>query len=191
MRSLPDLLGPAPQAICHEIWKSSHRRVVWVPICRSIHKKTPKNPQIVRDCDCEAVKCCLGTISPPLNSPKQNCRTPEARAKTLRPQICNALPLPLLMSLSLSLPHVTMTGTIAAGDTLMHRYPCSPGALEGPILQFRHLSERRNFPCNISLGDDAVPANFLGFRGLATLLPHFCQLSVPEVGVCGVYPESP
>ena len=43
----------------------------------------------------------------------------------------------------------------------------------------------------ISLGDDAVPANFLGFRGLATLLPHFCQLSVPEVGVCGVYPESP
>ena len=44
---------------------------------------------------------------------------------------------------------------------------------------------------SISLGDDAVPANFLGFRGLATLLPHFCQLSVPEVGVCGVYPESP
>ena len=43
----------------------------------------------------------------------------------------------------------------------------------------------------ISLGDDPVPANFLGFRGLATLLPHFCQLSVPEVGVCGAYPESP
>ena len=46
-------------------------------------------------------------------------------------------------------------------------------------------------PTYISLGDDAVPANFVGFRGLATLLPHFCQLSVPEVGVCGVYPESP
>ena len=44
---------------------------------------------------------------------------------------------------------------------------------------------------DISLGDDPVPSNFLGFRGLATLLPHFCQLSVREVGVCGVYPESP
>ena len=43
----------------------------------------------------------------------------------------------------------------------------------------------------ISLGDDPVPSNFVGFHGLATLLPHFCQLSVPEVGVCGVYPESP
>ena len=46
-------------------------------------------------------------------------------------------------------------------------------------------------PHGISLGDDADPSNFLGFCGLATLLPHFCQLSVPEVGVCGVYPESP
>ena len=43
----------------------------------------------------------------------------------------------------------------------------------------------------ISLGDDADYANFLGFRGLVTLLPNFCQLSVPEVGVCGVYSESP
>ena len=43
----------------------------------------------------------------------------------------------------------------------------------------------------ISLGDDADYANFLGFRGLATLLPKFCQLSVPEAGVCGVYLESP
>ena len=40
----------------------------------------------------------------------------------------------------------------------------------------------------ISLADYA---NFLGFRGLVTLLPNFCQLSVPEVGVCGVYSESP
>ena len=45
-------------------------------------------------------------------------------------------------------------------------------------------------PC-ISLGDDPVPSNFVGFRGLLTLLPHFCQLSVREVGVCGVYSESP
>ena len=43
----------------------------------------------------------------------------------------------------------------------------------------------------ISLGDNGNPANFLGFRGLLTLLPHFCQLCVREVGVCGVYPESP
>ena len=43
----------------------------------------------------------------------------------------------------------------------------------------------------IFLGDNGIPSNFVGFRGLATLLPHFCQLSVPEVGVCGVYPESP
>ena len=44
---------------------------------------------------------------------------------------------------------------------------------------------------DISLGDDAGYANFLGFRGLVTLLPNFCQLSVPEVGVWGVYSESP
>ena len=47
--------------------------------------------------------------------------------------------------------------------------------------------------CHHSNGsrDDADHANFLGFRGLVTLLPNFCQLSVPEVGVCGVYSESP
>ena len=43
----------------------------------------------------------------------------------------------------------------------------------------------------ISLGDDTDYAKFLGFRGLATLLPNFCQLSVPGAGVCGVYSESP
>ena len=43
----------------------------------------------------------------------------------------------------------------------------------------------------ISLGDVEEYANFVGFRGLVPLLPHFCQLSVPEVGVCGVYSESP
>ena len=42
----------------------------------------------------------------------------------------------------------------------------------------------------ISLGDVA-DANFLGFRGSVPLLPHLCPLSVPEVGVCGVYLESP
>ena len=46
------------------------------------------------------------------------------------------------------------------------------------------------FAC-ISLGDDAHYANFLGFHRLATLLPNFCQLSVPEAGVCGAYSESP
>ena len=55
------------------------------------------------------------------------------------------------------------------------------------MVQNGRREERRD----ISLGDDAVPANFVGFRGFRTLLPHFCQLSVPEVGVCGVYPESP
>ena len=28
-------------------------------------------------------------------------------------------------------------------------------------------------------------ANSVGFQGLVPLLPHFCHLSVPEVGVCG------
>ena len=65
-----------------------------------------------------------------------------------------------------------------------HRLPSSGRA--GTPLQ-----DKERVVTRISLGDDAVPANFLGFRGLATLLPHFCQLSVPEVGVCGVYPESP
>ena len=43
----------------------------------------------------------------------------------------------------------------------------------------------------ISLGDVGEYANFVGFRGLVPLFPHLCQLSVPEVGVCGVYSESP
>ena len=43
----------------------------------------------------------------------------------------------------------------------------------------------------ISLGDRADYANFVGFGGLVPLLPHLCQLSVPEVGVCGVYLETP
>ena len=43
----------------------------------------------------------------------------------------------------------------------------------------------------ISLGDGADYANFVGFRGSVPLLPHLCPLSVPEVGVCGVYLESP
>ena len=43
----------------------------------------------------------------------------------------------------------------------------------------------------ISLGDAADYANFLGFWGSVLLLPHLCPLSVPEVGVCGVYSESP
>ena len=43
----------------------------------------------------------------------------------------------------------------------------------------------------MSLGDDADYANFVGLRGSVPLLPHLCQLSVPEVRVCGVYSESP
>ena len=43
----------------------------------------------------------------------------------------------------------------------------------------------------ICLGDVADCANLVGFQGLVPLLPHFCQLSVLEVGVCGVYSESP
>ena len=43
----------------------------------------------------------------------------------------------------------------------------------------------------ISLGDVGDYANFLGFRGSVPLLPHLCPLSVREVGVCGVYSESP
>ena len=44
---------------------------------------------------------------------------------------------------------------------------------------------------DISLGDGGEYANFLGFGGSVPLLPHLCQLSVPEVGVCRVYLESP
>ena len=43
----------------------------------------------------------------------------------------------------------------------------------------------------ISLGDYAVCANFVGFRGSVPLLPHLCPLSVPKVGLCGVFSESP
>ena len=43
----------------------------------------------------------------------------------------------------------------------------------------------------ISLGDGGEHANFLGFRGSVPLLPHLCQLSVREVGVCRVFSESP
>ena len=35
-----------------------------------------------------------------------------------------------------------------------------------------------------------VPTQWV-FRGSAPLFPHLCPLSVPEVGVCGVYSESP
>ena len=45
--------------------------------------------------------------------------------------------------------------------------------------------------CAISLGDIRKCANSVGFWGLVPLFPHFCPLSVPEVGVCGVYSESP
>ena len=46
---------------------------------------------------------------------------------------------------------------------------------------------------HISLGDVGVEncANSVGFWGSLPLLPHLCPLSVPEVGVCGVYSESP
>ena len=39
----------------------------------------------------------------------------------------------------------------------------------------------------ISLGLVVYCANSVDFQGLVPLLPEFCQLSVPEVGVCGVY----
>ena len=44
---------------------------------------------------------------------------------------------------------------------------------------------------DISLGNIRNCANSVGFRGSVPLFPDFCQLSVPEVGVCGVYSESP
>ena len=43
----------------------------------------------------------------------------------------------------------------------------------------------------ISLRDVADCANSVGFLGQVPLLPHFCPLSVPDVGVFGVYSESP
>ena len=45
--------------------------------------------------------------------------------------------------------------------------------------------------CTGSLGIVADCANFVRFRGSKPLLPHLCPLSVPEVGVYGVYSESP
>ena len=55
---------------------------------------------------------------------------------------------------------------------------------------FKHF---RNLACLccISLWDVTFHANTERFRGLVPLLPHLCPLSVPEVGVCGVYSESP
>ena len=46
-------------------------------------------------------------------------------------------------------------------------------------------------PPPISLWDVTFHANTERFRGSVPLLPHLCPLSVPEVGVCGVYSESP
>ena len=43
----------------------------------------------------------------------------------------------------------------------------------------------------ISLGAYNICANFVRFWGSVPLLPHLCPLSVPEVGVCGVYSETP
>ena len=69
-------------------------------------------------------------------------------------------------------------------------------AVVDALTTWHTVSKFHNFLCigivgTISLGDDGDHANFLGFRGLVTLLPNFCQLSVPEVGVWGVYSESP
>ena len=47
------------------------------------------------------------------------------------------------------------------------------------------------FLFGISLGDIRNCANSVGFWVSVPLFPHFCQLSVLEVGVCGVYLESP
>ena len=43
----------------------------------------------------------------------------------------------------------------------------------------------------ISLGDVGDCANTERFRVLVRLLLRLCPLSVPELGVCGVYSESP
>ena len=58
-----------------------------------------------------------------------------------------------------------------------------------PEAECRHLQPAHQDA--ISLGDVGDNASFLGFRGSVPLLPHLCPLSVPEVGVCGVYSESP
>ena len=41
------------------------------------------------------------------------------------------------------------------------------------------------------LWDGTDPANTEHFQGSDPLLPHLCPLSVPKVGVCGVYSENP
>ena len=51
--------------------------------------------------------------------------------------------------------------------------------------------ERCFLPTYISLWDGTDPANTERFQGSDPLLPHLCSLSVPKVGVCGVYSESP
>ena len=61
---------------------------------------------------------------------------------------------------------------------------------EHNFINFEPDTRSRNAE-RISLGDGADYANIVGFRGLVPLLPHLCPLSVPEVGVCGVYSESP
>ena len=43
---------------------------------------------------------------------------------------------------------------------------------------------------SISLWDGTDHANTERFQGSDPLLPHLCPLSVPKVGVCGVYSES-
>ena len=53
------------------------------------------------------------------------------------------------------------------------------------------MDERIGCVSHISLGDVQNCANSVGFWGLVPLSPHLCPLSVPEVGVWGVYPESP
>ena len=52
----------------------------------------------------------------------------------------------------------------------------------------RHLGP--NWTCK-SLRDGGFYANFVGFCWSPSFLPYLCSLGVPEVGVCGVYPESP
>ena len=59
-------------------------------------------------------------------------------------------------------------------------------ALDRVLLSFEHAPHP-----NISLWDVTFHANTERFRGSVPLLPHLCPLSVPEVGVCGVYSESP
>ena len=48
-----------------------------------------------------------------------------------------------------------------------------------------------NISTYISLWDGGEGANTERFQGSSPLLPDLCSLSVPEVGVCGVYLECP